>query len=109
MTRARNLPIDVAQGTSKDVTVVFEDKPDLTAAQCLMLVKRHATDSTYVFCKPIDLAKSTKLAQGEVVWSFAPSESTNLDPRTYTYEVKVIIGDAVYVPLIGDFNVFSAY
>ncbi|MEM4326467.1 MAG: hypothetical protein QXU40_04130 [Candidatus Pacearchaeota archaeon] len=108
MPRPRNIPIDVGQGTSKTITVIFNDKPNLTAAQCLLLIKRHAVDQNYVLCKMFDLEASTKLNEGQVVWNLLPSDTENLDPRTYTYEIKIIINDDVYVPLIGDFNLFDS-
>lgn len=107
MARPRNIPIDISQGATKDVTIAFDDKPDLTSAEGYIIVKRHAVDEQNVLCKPFDLERSTKKDTGELVFVFVPSDTINLPPRAYTYEVKVVIGEDVYVPLMGDFSVFS--
>lgn len=107
MARPRNIPIDISQGASKDVTVVFDDKPDLTAAEGYLIVKRHAVDENNVILKPFDIERSTKKSTGELVFVFVPSDTASLPPRAYTYEVKIVIGEDVYVPLLGDFNIFS--
>lgn len=106
MARPRNLPIDIAVGVSKEVEIIFSDKPDLRAAEVNMYIKRHAGDSNFILCKPMDLEKSD-LENGKAYFTFVPDDTKNLPSRTYIYEVKVIYGEGIYVPLIGDWNLFD--
>lgn len=107
MARARNIPIDLHAGTSKDVKIVFDDAPDLTAAQITFKVKETITDTEVVLTKTPNLTKSTALVDGEFTLSFTPTETADLTPRTYVYEIQVQIGDDIYIPLLGDFNLFN--
>lgn len=109
MPKPRNIPIDTVRGASKTVQFVFDDKPNLTGAQIVMTVKRHATDFDAVLVKQPDITLSTNLANGECWFSIIPAETCDLDPRTYVYELRITMLDGtVYVPLVGDFYIFSS-
>jgi hypothetical protein len=108
MAKPRNIPIEISAGTTKDVTFIFDDAPDLSAAQIVLTVKKHASDDVAVFAKLPNLTKSTALSTGTVVFTFIPSETLTLDARTYMYELKITIADECYVPLLGDFAIFSS-
>lgn len=108
MARPRNIPIDLAEGTSKIIRFFMDDAPDLSSAEIVMTVKRHAVDEDAVIVKTPDLDLSTKLDSGEFVISVLPADTIDLEPRTYVYEVKITIEDDIYIPLIGDFNVFNS-
>jgi len=107
MAVSRNIPIDIAKGTSKRVTVVSQDEPNLIGAEIILTIKMHAVDLETVLIKAVDTNASPDLATGTFAFTFEPADTSSLIPRTYVYEVKVIIGENVYIPLIGDFNIFS--
>jgi|CXWL01.1.fsa_nt_gi hypothetical protein len=109
MAKARNFPVDIGKGTYKEVTIAFTDKPDLSAAYITMFVKRHAVDDNYILGKGINVEKSTKLATGECVFVFNPSDTQEMDARSYTYEVKIEMDNQIFIPLIGDWNLFSSF
>ncbi|MAF25037.1 hypothetical protein CL634_05615, partial [bacterium] len=64
MSAPRSIPIDIAQGTSKTVTIIAQDQPDLTSAEILLIVKKHAVDEDIVISKFYDATESTDLATG---------------------------------------------
>ena len=109
MARARNIPIPMGAGVSKDVTIIFDDEPDLTNAYIRMRIKRHFSDSECVLIKYPDLDKSVNLATGEVIFNFDPEDTAELSPRTYVYEVSIQIDEEVYVPLLGDFPLYGTF
>jgi len=109
MSRARNIPIPMGVGVSKDVTITFDDEPDLTTAYIRLRVKKHFSDTECVLLKFPDLVKSTDLATGTVVFNFDPADTIDLTARTYVYEVNIQIDDEVYVPLLGDFPLYGTF
>ena len=109
MARIRNIPIPMAVGVSKSVTITFDDEPDLTTAYIRFRVKQHFTDSECILLKFPDLDKSTDLAGGSVVFTFVTDDTINLEPRTYVYEVNVQVDDETYVPLLGDFPLYGTF
>ena len=107
MAKSRTIPIDIAKGTSKDITVLCKDEPDLTDAVATITVKQHIVDEVCVLVRNFDITKSTSLETGELIFTFTPEDTLNLTARTYTYELKVVSQGVTVIPLIGDFNIFD--
>lgn len=107
MTRARNIGIDLAQGTTKRVNFIFEDLPDLSAAIITLTVKRHFTDQKIVISKQPDINLSPELENGKFTIKFDPVDTEQLTPRSYVYELEIVFpnGDVVK-PILGDFKLY---
>lgn len=108
MARARNIGIDIGQGTTKRVNFVFDDLPDLTSAVITLSVKKHSTDKAIVLEKQPDINLSPDLEGGKFIIKFNPEDTEQLSPRTYIYELSIVQPDTgeVLKPLIGDFKLY---
>ena len=108
MSKPRNFPIDIAQGTSKRVTFVAKDQPDLSTALIELVVKKHSVDTACVIVKQYDPNLSNDLASGKFIFSFDPADTQPLDPRTYVYQIKITMDEGTFVPIQGDFVVWNS-
>lgn len=110
MSKPRKMGISVVQGASKNVKFAFTDKPDLRAATITMTIKRHSVDSDSVLVLSPDINLSPNLQEGEFVIKITSANTTALTPRSYKYELKIVVPSTgqVSIPVIGDFKVFNS-
>ena len=106
--RPRNIPIDVTQASYREVKIVFSDKPDLSTANILLIVKPYANFNEVLFTKQPNYDLS-RLSEGIVFFTFDPQELLNYEPMTYYYEIHVEVDSESYIPLRGDFIVWGSH
>ena len=67
-------------------------------------VKENLDDSVYVMQKTIDNG-ITQLESGDYYVKIEPTDTEGLVPRKYYYDLQIEIGDDIYTPLKGRFDV----
>lgn len=108
MGRPKNIGIDLAAGSSKNVTFTFSDTPDLRDTTITLTVKKHIVDTATVLSKTVDIDRSANLETGTFVIRFEPSDTVDLVPRTYKYELKIVTSTDTYIPVIGELKIYGS-
>ena len=67
-------------------------------------VKENLDDSVYVFQKTLSLGIS-QLQNGDYYVKIEPEDTEGLTPLKYYYDLQIEIGDDIYTPLKGRFDV----
>lgn len=94
---------NVKQGDEFSFTVTFNNlQEDLTTFR--MGVKKEYTDASMLIEKSLGNG-ITKISTGKYRVDFTPTETVDLSPDFYVYDLRMTIGSTVFTPLYGYLNV----
>lgn len=94
---------NVKQGDEFSFTVTFKNlQEDLTTFR--MGVKKDYADTSMIIEKSLGNG-ITKISTGKYRIDFTPSETADLTPDFYVYDLRMTIGSTVFTPLYGYLNI----
>ena len=94
---------NVKQGDEFSFTVTFKNlQEDLTTFR--MGVKKEYTDTSMLIEKSLGNG-ITKISTGKYRVDFTPTETVDLLPDFYVYDLRMTIGSTVFTPLYGYLNI----
>lgn len=94
---------NVKQGDEFSFTVTFKNlQEDLTTFR--MGVKKEYTDTSMLIEKSLGNGIS-KISTGKYRVDFTPTETGELTPDFYVYDLRMTIGSTVFTPLYGYLNI----
>ncbi|MBQ8549716.1 MAG: hypothetical protein IJ426_00055 [Clostridia bacterium] len=98
--------IIVTRGDSKGFNFRVRDRQGqaTTLDGATFSVKENLDDSVYVFQKTLSLGIS-QLDNGDYYVKIEPADTEGLELQKYYYDLQIEIGDDVYTPLKGRFDV----
>lgn len=98
--------IIITRGDSKGFNFRVRDRQGVatTLDAAHFSVKENLDDNFYVLQKTLD-AGITQLESGDYYVKIEPTDTEGLEPRKYYYDLQITIGDDIYTPLKGRFDV----
>ena len=98
--------IIITRGDSKGFNFRVRDRQGqaTTLDGATFSVKENLDESVYVFQKTLSIGIS-HLDNGDYYVKIEPEDTAGLTPRKYYYDLQIEIGDDVYTPLKGRFDV----